>query len=92
MPKLTEIYIRQMHFEDAKHKLLSEIEHLFFEGVCEVEIIHGIGNYILRKMVIAELSKLDYVHLDENHFNPNPGSLRATLLVPDENLLERYKG
>ncbi|MBV6493819.1 MAG: hypothetical protein LDLANPLL_01842 [Turneriella sp.] len=91
MPRLAQIYIRKMHFEEAKKKLLSEIDHYFYEGEREVEIIHGIGNYILRKMALAELEKLDYVCVDNSGFNPNPGSLKVTLLIPDSSVLEKYK-
>lgn len=92
MPALAQIYIRQMHYDEARQKLLSEIEHKFFAGEREVEIVHGIGNYILRKMAIQELEKLDYVQLPSASFNPNPGSLKVKLLVPDEGLMQRYRG
>lgn len=80
-----------MRFDEARNKLLSEIERYFFAGETEVEVVHGIGNYILRKMAIAELSQLDYVRVEDSAFNPNPGSLKVRLLVPDPGLLERYR-
>lgn len=91
MQALAQIYIRQMRFDEAKQKLLSEIEKHFFAGQHEVEIIHGIGNYILRKMALAELAKLDYVRVIEDNFNPNPGSLKVTLLIPDPGVLATYR-
>jgi dsDNA-specific endonuclease/ATPase MutS2 len=91
MPSLAQIYIRQMRFDEARNKLLSEIEHHFFAGETEVEVVHGIGDYVLRKMAIAELSQLDYVRVEDSGFNPNPGSLKVRLLVPDPGLLERYR-
>lgn len=92
MLSLPQIYIRQMRFDEARNKLLADIEKFFFAGETEVEIVHGIGNYILRKMVIAELAKLDYVRINDSGFNPNPGSLKVQLLSPDPGILETYRG
>lgn len=80
-----------MRFDDARQKLLQEIETHFFAGAAEVEIVHGIGDYVLRRMAEAELSKLDYVRISEA-CHTNPGSLRVTLLTPDPGLLESYRG
>lgn len=91
MQALAQIYIRQMRFDEAKQKLLGEIDRLFFAGESEVEIIHGIGNYILRNMALAELAKLDYVRVNSDNFNPNPGSLKVTLLIPDPGVLQSYR-
>ena len=91
MRRIVQIYIRRLRFEEARQKLLQEIEHHFFAGEREVEIIHGIGDYILRKMAEEELSKLDYVKLAEGH-SANPGALSVTLLTPDPGLLESYRG
>lgn len=92
MRELAQIYIRQMRFDEARNKLLADIERFFFAGEREVEIVHGIGNYVLRNMAIAELGKLDYVELSADGYNPNPGSLKVKLLVPDEGAMERYRG
>lgn len=92
MRELAQIYIRQMRFDEARNKLLAEIERLFFAGEPEVEIVHGIGNYVLRNMAIKELEKLDYVELSAGGYNPNPGSLKVKLLVPDAGVMERYRG
>lgn len=86
-----QIYIRQLRYDEARQKLLSEIERLFFAGVREVEIVHGIGDYILRRMAQAELQKLDYVRIN-TEWNANPGILRVTLLTPDEGILAEYRG
>lgn len=81
-----------MRFDEARNKLLSEIEQHFFAGEREVEIIHGIGNYVLRNMTLAELAKIDYVRINSNSFNPNPGSLKVDLLVPDPGTMATYRG
>lgn len=92
MQALSQIYIRQMRFDEARNKLLREIEKFFFAGESEVEIVHGIGNYVLRKMAIAELAKLDYVRIEDSGFNPNPGSLKVSLLTPDPGIMQTYRG
>lgn len=91
MSALPEIYIRQMRYDEARNKLLAEIERLFFAGESEVEVVHGIGNYILRKMAVTELGKLDYVSISDSGFNPNPGSLKVRLLVPDPGRMDTYR-
>lgn len=87
---IAQIYIRKMRFDDARQKLLREIEHYFYAGESEVEIIHGIGEYVLRKMAETELAKLDYVRLSDS-YHTNPGALRVTLLIPDPCILQSYR-
>ena len=77
------IYIRQLSYFDAKKKLLENIEALFFRGHTKAIIIHGIGTYTLRNMVIEEVSKLDYIKIINNPLSDNPGQLEIELLVPD---------
>ncbi|MCX7633151.1 MAG: Smr/MutS family protein [Turneriella sp.] len=89
MRAVAQIYIRQMRYEEARSKLLAEIEKCFIAGIREVEIVHGIGSYVLRRMVEEELGKLDYVRIIKTPL-ANPGVLRAELLVPEENILREY--
>jgi dsDNA-specific endonuclease/ATPase MutS2 len=91
MTYLPQIYIRQMRYEEARTKLLAEIESLFFAGTPEVEVVHGIGNYILRRMAEKELSHLDYVEILSPGFYANPGSMRVRLLIPDPGTLQSYR-
>ncbi len=77
------IYIRRLTYLDAKKKLLEDIEYLFFRGHTRAKVIHGIGTYTLRKMVVKEISKIDYVKIIENPFSNNLGELEIELLVPD---------
>jgi dsDNA-specific endonuclease/ATPase MutS2 len=92
MSYLPQIYIRQMRYDEARNKLLQEIEKFFYQGVSELEIVHGIGNYILRRMAEKELAALDYVQILEAGYYPNPGSMRVRLLIPDPGVLETYRG
>lgn len=84
------IYIRKKRFEEARTLFLKEIEKAFTKGEREVEVIHGIGEHILRKMVLNECSKIDYVRVQESHFHSNPGVLKLELLIPDPSLLKKY--
>ncbi len=81
-----------MRYDEARNKLLHDIESFFFQGVAEVEVVHGIGDYILRRMAEKELAALDYVKVIEGGFYPNPGSMRVQLLIPDPGVLDSYRG
>ncbi|MDH5717982.1 MAG: Smr/MutS family protein [Spirochaetia bacterium] len=88
---MDKIYIRKLRFQEAKEKFLREVEKAFINGIKEIEVIHGIGTYTLRKMVIEEVSKLDYADIDNsNIFFSNPGSLRLLLFPPESHLLNKY--
>ena len=85
-----EIYIRKLRYEEAKRLLIREIESFFYQGVEDVSIVHGVGDYILRNMVLQELAKIDYVQiLEQAHFNP--GSLKVRLLIPPKEVLKRIR-
>ena len=85
------IYIRKLRFEDAKKKFLNEIEKCFARGVQYVEVIHGIGSYILRNMVIDEINKINYVELaSDQDFNTNPGSIKLIIRTPEKSILNKY--
>ncbi|MDH5720688.1 MAG: Smr/MutS family protein [Spirochaetia bacterium] len=80
-----------MRFEEAKNKFLQEIEHCFARGIEFVEVIHGIGTYTLRNMVLNEINNIEYIEL----FNPleysmNPGSLKLVIKTPDKYTLYKY--
>lgn len=80
-----------MRYDEARTKLLNEIESLFFSGAPEVEVVHGIGNYILRRMAEQELGALDYVEILKPGYYANPGAMRVRLLVPDPGKLQNYR-
>lgn len=83
------IYIRKLRYEEARQKFLREIEHAFYKGIREAEIIHGVGTYALRNMVIKEIQSIDYVQISDE-WNPNPGSLKIILNIPDPGILKKY--
>lgn len=90
MGAIRQIYLRLLSYDEARRKLLREIEQAFLEGVEEVEIIHGVGSYILAKMVREELAKISYVVPLDNSLHYNPGACRYQLLVPSKESLRRY--
>ena len=83
------IYIRKLRFEEAQRKFLQELDSFFFKGVEEVEVIHGIGEHILRKMVENEVDKLDYVEIVSLPLS-NPGALKLKLLVPPKHERDKF--
>ena len=87
-----EIHIRRLSYQDAKRKLVREVESLFFKGIERVRIVHGVGGYVLRNMAIRELSARDYVQIIEGDIpHQNAGQLEIRLLLPDDGLLRELK-
>ena len=84
------VHIRKLRFEEARRKLLAEIESAFVNGVSLLEVVHGVGTYTLRRMVETEVEKLDYVRVRDNDFNANPGTLKLEILLPEQNILKEY--
>lgn len=56
-------------------------------GYPVVEVVHGIGTYTLRKMILEEISLIEYATFRES---ANPGSLIVELDVPDPAILKKY--
>lgn len=83
------IYIRKLRFEEAQSKFLRELDSYFVQGIEEIEVIHGIGQHILRRMVEQEVEKLDYVEIVQQPL-PNPGALKLKLLVPPKHERDQY--
>ena len=81
------IYIRKLRYSEAQSHFLVELERAFMSGEPEVEVIHGIGTYALRNMVLKEIKSIDYVEVIENH---NPGSLRLRILGPEPSIMKKY--
>ena len=89
---MLEVYIRKMKFEEARKKFLQELEFAFAKGHSQIEVIHGIGDYILRNMVHNEVAKIDYAEMQEPTLVSNPGSSIVKLLGPDQSVLKKYMG
>lgn len=75
-----------MRYEEAKIFFREELEKYFMKGVEVIEVIHGIGTYALRNMIIDEIKMLDYVKIIDSQ---NPGSILLELLVPEKNFLRQ---
>jgi len=76
-----------MRYEEARIFFRAELEKFFFRGFELVEVVHGVGTYTLRNMILDEIHNLDYVNIIDSH---NPGSLLLELLVPDKSALKKY--
>lgn len=81
-----------MRYEAAQQKLESEVQNAFLDGEREIEIVHGIGEGILRKMAIDYIERCDFLKLVpvSDLVNPNPGTTRAEILSPSAEILKKY--
>ncbi|EMJ95608.1 Smr domain protein [Leptospira alstonii serovar Pingchang str. 80-412] len=86
------IYIRKLRFEEAQEKLEREIQEAFLAGETLVEIIHGIGEGILKKLTMDTIGSHDFLkEVDYSRYGiSNPGSTLVEVLGPDKNTLKRY--
>lgn len=82
------IYLRKLRYEEARSKLLSELEKAFMAGETCVEVVHGIGTYTLKKMVEKEVAQIDYVDILESQ---NPGSALLEVYPPEPHILRQYR-
>jgi len=81
------IYLRKLHYEEAKNILLSEIEKSFLSGEKEVEVVHGIGTYTIRNMILKEIEKISYVEF--SRFKSD-AVIVLKIDSPPEHILKKY--
>ena len=86
MSKVPEIYIRKMRRENAKNKLIDELEKHYSNREKRVKIIHGIGNYVLREMLLEEIKTINYVEIVEDFFEESTASLLLKIHSPDKKI------
>ncbi|TGK35003.1 DNA mismatch repair protein MutS [Leptospira gomenensis] len=86
------IYIRKLRFEEAKQKLDREIQDAFLAGETLIEIVHGIGEGVLKKLAADTIRTHDFLkEVDYSQFGiSNPGSTLVEVLGPDKETLRRY--
>ncbi|AAS70191.1 Smr domain-containing protein [Leptospira interrogans serovar Linhai str. 56609] len=86
------IYIRKLRFEEAQWKLEKEIQEAFLAGETLIEIVHGIGEGILKKLTLDTIRSHDFLkEVDYSQFGiSNPGSTLVEVLGPDKDVLKRY--
>ncbi|TGL72271.1 Smr/MutS family protein [Leptospira jelokensis] len=87
------IYIRKLRFEEARTKLEREIHDAFMDGETYVEILHGIGEGILRQMAIDYVTTCGFLKLVESDpmFRRNPGATLVEILAPSKEYINRLK-
>ncbi|MDI7197095.1 Smr/MutS family protein [Leptospira santarosai] len=86
------IYIRKLRFEEAQKKLEEEIQEAFLAGETFIEVIHGIGEGILKKLTLETIRTHDFLkEVDYSQFGiSNPGSTLVEVLGPDKDTFKRY--
>ncbi|GBF49627.1 Smr domain protein [Leptospira ryugenii] len=87
------IRIRQMRYEEARIKLEREVHEAFMDGESYIEILHGIGEGILRRMAIDYVESCDFLKLVERDplIRTNPGSTLVEVLAPSREYINRLK-
>lgn len=87
------IYIRKLRFEEARTKLERELHEAFMDGETYVEIVHGIGEGVLRRMAIDYVTTSGFLKLVESDpmFRGNPGSTLVEILAPSKEYINRLK-
>ncbi|MCT8332956.1 Smr/MutS family protein [Leptospira sp. 85282-16] len=87
------IYIRKLRFEEARIKLERELHDAFMDGESYVEILHGIGEGILRRMAIDYVESCGFLKLVETDpmFRSNPGATIVEILAPSKEYINRLK-
>ena len=81
---MREIHLRKLSYDEARQKLEREIHSAFYSGEQFLEIVHGVGGGVIRKMVYEYIQTLDFVKPIERSESlwKNPGTLQVELLVP----------
>jgi DNA-nicking Smr family endonuclease len=89
---MREVYIRKMRFEEARRKLERELDKAFLEGETLVEVVHGVGEEVLKKMTIEFVSSRDYLRIFQvpSFIHQNPGSTKVEILSPSKKDLKKY--
>ena len=89
---MKEIYIRRMKPDEARFKLEREMNEAFMAGEKEVEVVHGIGEGVLRRITIEYVNESGFLELAGNDFfQNNPGVTKVYILGPDKYSLKKVK-
>jgi len=87
------ITIRQLRFEEARIKLEREMNDAFMAGEEFVEVLHGIGEGILKRMAIDYVESCDFLKLVERDpmIRTNPGTTLVQVLSPSKEYINRLR-
>ncbi len=82
-----------MRFEEARIKLDREMNDAFMAGEAFVEILHGIGEGILKRMAIDYVESCDFLKLVERDpmIRTNPGTTLVEVLAPSKEYINRLR-
>ncbi|EQA37447.1 Smr domain protein [Leptospira inadai serovar Lyme str. 10] len=86
------IYIRKLRFEEAYRLLDSGIQDAFLKGETLVEVVHGIGEGVLKRMTEDYIQNHDFLKVleDGGLFIGNPGSTLIEIMGPSAQDLKKY--
>ncbi|TGM11128.1 DNA mismatch repair protein MutS [Leptospira selangorensis] len=87
------IYIRKMRYEEAYRLLDREIQAAFMKGETLVEVVHGIGEGVLKKMTDDYIREHSFLKILEDgglHLANNPGSTLVEIMGPSSEDLKKY--
>jgi dsDNA-specific endonuclease/ATPase MutS2 len=78
------ITIRKLRYEEARFKLEREIHDACMEGEQFIEILHGLGEGILKKMAIDYVRSQDFLKLVDrpDSVRINPGTTLVEIMIP----------
>lgn len=82
-----------MRYEEARIKLDRELNDAFMSGESFVEILHGIGEGILKRMAIDYVESCDFLKLVERDpmIRTNPGTTLVEVLAPSKEYINRLR-
>ncbi|TGK08670.1 DNA mismatch repair protein MutS [Leptospira fletcheri] len=86
------IYVRKLRFEEAYRVLDSGIQEAFLKGETLVEVVHGIGEGILKRMTEDYIQSHDFLKVleDGGLSIGNPGSTLIEIMGPSAQDLKKY--
>ncbi|TGL65911.1 Smr/MutS family protein [Leptospira sarikeiensis] len=87
------IYIRKMRYEEAYRLLDREIQAAFLKGETLVEVVHGIGEGVLKRMTDDYIREHSFLKILEDgglHLGNNPGSTLVEIMGPSSEDLQKY--
>lgn len=82
-----------MRYEEASNKLDREIQDAFMAGETLVEVVHGLGEGLLKNLTLEYVRANDFLKVYDTslYIQPNPGATRIEILSPSKDYLKQIK-
>lgn len=85
------IVIREMHYAEAKAKLMAELDDAFLNGESLVHVLHGIGAGALKRMTAEVIEQTEYAFLFPGFdLHANPGITKVRLETASRQIIRRH--